>query len=228
LKPQHFAVLAGGLLLVALVLMIMGRPQADAGKAAVQPPQHVVTVTGEGEVRIRPDQAVLSFGIWTQGASAAEAEALNVASMQRVRDALVAAGMDEHSLEAVHKSVSAGTYQDFTGVTRISGFQAEGRITGTLRSTAKVQAVVDAALATGATSLESVVYGLDSQEQSREAAMQSALDNARTRATALARAEGGNLGDLISMEVLQEEPPGPVSSGGAMLFRARVKASFGY
>lgn len=113
MKPQHFAAVAGTLLLVALVLIMTGRPQADpARNAAVQPPAHMITVAGEGEVRVKPDLATFSFGVLTNGASAAEAEALNVASVQRVRDALVNAGVDEHGLEISRKLVSAVTFQD--------------------------------------------------------------------------------------------------------------------
>jgi uncharacterized protein YggE len=228
LKPQHFAVLAGSLLLIALVLIVTGRPQADpAPTAAVQPAAHVITVAGDGEVRVRPDLATISFGVLTNGASAAEAEALNVASVQRVRDALVAAGVDEHGLDITRKTLNATTFQDFAGATRVAGYQAQYRISGSVKNPAKVQAVVDAALAAGATSLEGVVYTLESPEASRQAATQAALDSARARATALVRAEGGRLGDMTAMEVIQVEAP-PADVPTAAIFRARVRASFGY
>lgn len=112
-------------------------------------------------------------------------------------------------------------------MTRISGYQAQNRITGTVRNPAKAQAVVDAALAAGATSLEGIVYALENPEPSRQAATRAALDNARARATAMVRAEGGSLGEMTNMELLQvEAPPGDIPI--AVIFRARVQATFGY
>ena len=227
MKPQHFAALTGSLLVIALVLIFAGKPAQPPATGGAEQPVHMVTVTGEGEVRVRPDQARITFGVVTHGASAGEAEALMVASSRKVQTALSEAGAEEGKVEISHLVLSTTTYQDFSGVTRISGFKASTTVEGTTAALTRVQSMVEAGLGAGATSVDGIVYALENPELTRQAAMRAALDNARTRAAAMVRAEGGTLGELRSMEVLLE-PDVTASSPGGLLFRARVRATFEY
>ena len=227
MKPQHFAVLAGSLLLVAVVLMITGRPTPST--PAVTALDHLVTVIGEGEVRVHPDQVVLTFGVVTPGPSGREAEALNVASVKRVRAALVAAGLDEDQVETSRREVVPDSYQDYAGLTHVTGFQARARITALLRVPSKVDAAVDAALGAGATSMDGIAYGVAGMEAARQSALAKALENARQRAAVVASADGGSLGDLKHSEVLADETGSlPVASSTVISVKVRVKATFGY
>lgn len=228
MKPQHFAVLAGTLLLAALILLVTGRPQQAAGTANTLPPR-LVSVVGEGEVRVKPDLVHLNFGVMTHGASAKEAEALNLASVNRVRAALVEAGLDDATLDTSLHDVTTESYQDYAGATRIGGFAARSLISGVLRSPGKTQAAIEAALGAGATSVEEITYDLASPDEVRRQAMTKALENARIRAGALANADGQTLGDVRQMEVLPEEKghtPGGAANG--LVFRTRLKVTFQY
>jgi uncharacterized protein len=224
-KPQHFAALAGTLLLVAIVLMAIGRPQGNqAPGAAAQAPTRTVTVTGDGETRVRPDLAQVTIGIVMHRASAAEAEAQSVASAKEVQTAMVEAGAEADRVELGPVTVKTTTYQDFAGTPRISGFEAHITVLAGVRNTAKTQSVVDAALGAGATSVESVVYTLENPEPARQSAMKAALENARQRGAAMAK----DLGALRSMEVLLQDGTGTAGSPGALVFRARVRTVFEY
>lgn len=230
MKPQNFAILTGCLLVAAVLLMVTGNPrQSAADRAAAQAPSRVITVVGEAEVHIKPDLATVTFGVLTTGASATEAEALSLASAKHIQAAMIAAGVDEQGLESAQVALTPVMHQDFTGVSRIAGYQAKATIRGTVRKMDKVQPVVDAALAAGASSLEGVVYWQADPEQGKENAMAAALDNARKRAAAMAQADGDTLGELRSMEVLPDEaPPAPAATPGTLVFRARVRATFAY
>lgn len=228
MKPQQFGVVAALLVLIALVLLLSsGTPPNSADKAAAPPPR-VVMVTGEAEVRAKPDLAQVSVGIWTHGASATDAEALNVAFVKQVQTAMVNAGAESEGVEVTQTALTTASYQDFTGATRISGFESRASIKVLVKNLTKVQAVVDAALAGGATSLESIGYTMENPEQAKEAAMKAALANARVRATVLVKAEGGKLGDLQSMEVLPVDNPPSTPAPASLVFKAQVKAAFQY
>jgi uncharacterized protein YggE len=226
-KSQHFAALVGALLLVAALLLVTGKPEGEPAPAATEP-DRVVTVTGEGEVRVKPDEAHVSFGVLMHGPSAAEAEALALETARRVQEAIAQAGGDVDRLEISHLTLSATTYQDFAGTARISGFQAQASVQAVIRNLSKVQAVLDAGLAAGATSLDGVAYTLENPESAKQAAMKAALENARQRATTLVRAEGERLGELRNVEVLLEENTQSAASPASLVFRARVRATFGY
>lgn len=229
MKPQHFAVLAGSLLAIALLLMLAGRPQTDGGRTAAETQPRTVTVTGEGEVRVKPDLATITVGVLTHGASAAEAEALNLASARQMAAALVENGADEERLEVSRVSLNTTSYQDYTGATHVSGFEAQSQVVAVTRNLNKVQSMVDSALNAGATSLQSVAYTLENPEPSKQAAMREAVENARARALTLVKAQGEGLGEIFTLEVLLEEgPPEQASSPGSLVYKAKVKVTFQY
>lgn len=229
MKPQHFAALVGALLVAAVILLFAGRPDSgNTDQTAVTPPPRLVTVTGEGEVRVKPDLVLVTFGYITHRASAAEAEALTIASAGQIAGALNEAGADATRTEVSHLTLTTDTYQDFTGATRISGFKASVTVQAVLKNPAKVADLLTAGLSAGATSVESVVYTLEDAESSQQAAMRAALDNARQRAAVITKAEGEALGALQTVEVLTEEAPPAATSPGALTFKASVKAVFNY
>lgn len=227
-KPQHFAALAGFLLLVAVILMITGLPADRSGAEEATTAARVVTVTGEGEVKVKPDTVLVTFGVTAHKASAVDAEKTALQAMAQVRDALAKSGADQERIELSAVTLAPDTYQDFAGVVRISGFQARGTVQAVIRPVSNAQEVLDAGLDAGATAVESVLYTLGDAETSKQAAMKAALENARVRAGTMTRAEGERLGALRSMEVLLEEAQGTALSPGGLVFRAKVRATFEY
>lgn len=229
MKPQHFAVLAGSLLVMALILLVAERPAPGKDQAAKAPPR-TVTVMGEGEVRARPDQVTLTFGIstWTHGASAAEAEALNLASVMKLTESIQQAGVDAEAIATERPKVTPLTRQDYAGKTYLTGFESVSRVTVTVTDLDRADAVIAAGLANGATSLESAVYGLANPAETRQKALQAAIDNAREQAAAIVTHQDKNLGDLLAVEVLEEEAPAAQagSTPGALRFKVRVKATY--
>ncbi len=221
--------MAGFLTLVTIILFLVGDPRPESRQeAAQQPAARSVTVVGEGEVRVRPDLVRITFGVLTYGASASEAEALNLASAEGVREALVRAGLPEASLTVSGPLLSVSTVQDGTGAARIGGFRAHSRIHGSVTDLRRVQAAIDAALTAGATSVDEVVYTLRDPEAARQAAMRNALANARERATALVRATGRRLGELLAIEVLDGDEEVRTTTAGSLILRSRVRATYGY
>lgn len=227
-KPQHFAALAGFLLLVAVILMVTGLPVDRSGAEEAKTAARVLTVTGEGEVKVKPDTVLVTFGVTAHKTSAVDAEQTALQAMDQIRDALAKAGAEQERTELSAVTLSPDTYQDFAGVVRISGFQARGTVQAVVRPVGRAQEVLDAGLNAGATSVDNVLYTLADAETSKQAAMKAALENARLRAGTMTRAEGERLGALQSMEVLLEEAQGTALSPGGLVFRARVRATFEY
>lgn len=216
---------------MALILLVAGRPTPTEDQAAETAPR-IVTVTGEGEMRATPDQVSLTFGVstWTQGASAAEAEALNLASRNRLIEAVKRTGVDPSGIDAADSLVAPLTRQDYAGKTYLTGYEAVSRVRVVVSAIQKADAVMAAGLANGATSLDEVRYGLGNPDGVRQKAVRAAIDNARDRAAAIVQGEDRPLGTLLSVEVLEEESPTAESAvtPGSLLFRVRVRASYNF
>src|SRR5215212_2771781 len=118
------------LLAAAVALGAVVRPGSAQGKA--DPPTDGITVTGTATSRAVPDEAILSFGVQTEGASAKAALDANSARMGLVIAALKRAGIAKKDLET--QDVSVMPRQSETG--QITGYFANNSVQALVRKIA--------------------------------------------------------------------------------------------
>jgi uncharacterized protein YggE len=187
---RRIAVVAGTLLVLAVAVAV-ARPD---GAGAVDPPSSTDTITvgGDGAVAAVPDRAEISAGVETRAPTAAGALRANAAAMEAVLRALHAGG----GSDVTTQSVSLSTSFDHQG--RPDGFVASNVATATVGFT-RAGALIDAAVAAGATT----VYGPSPSRSDADAlyrdALAKAVEDARGRAAAVARAAGRELGRIVSV-----------------------------
>jgi hypothetical protein len=173
---------------------------ADSAAAQQQPAQareQSIRVTGVGEARAKPDQAIGDFGVETQAPTAQAAAAENAQRMQRVIEALVRAGVPRDRIETRDYNV----YPDYdpqprpeATEPRIRGYRVMNTVSVTLDDIERVGTVIDAALAAGANRVNSVRFGLRDPQAFRQRAIDDAVRRARSDGEALAAALGLTLG----------------------------------
>lgn len=190
-----------GAVLAALVMA--GLPQRAVAEAPRAP--HILTVTGEGEVRAVPDRAQLTAGVVTHAKTAAEALAQNSDAMARVMAALKKSGVPEKSIATSNFSIQP-QYPPYRqdapdeDRTRIIGYEAGNQVTVTVDDVSKVGTILDALVSAGANQTGVVSFTFRDPKpllkQAREEAVKDAIDKART----LAKAAGVTLGPIISIQ----------------------------
>jgi uncharacterized protein YggE len=199
---------AAALLLLALTA-VAGVGSPEPARSAAED-RRGITVTGTGRVDAAPDQAEVSLGVTTQGATARDALAENSAQMRRLIAALKAAGVDERDTRTTEVSVWP------TGE-RAGGYMATNSVLVRIREIDRAGAVLDAASNAGANQ----IYGPSLTRQEREAleakALALAVDDARKRAKALARAAGVEVGRVTS---IVEQPDVGYESGSRLALSA--------
>ena len=174
---------------------------ADSASAqqqpAAEPREQSIRVTGVGEARARPDQAVADFGVETLGATAQAAAAENGERMERVIAALVRAGVPRDRIETrdynVFPDYDPQPRPDATEP-RIRGYRVMNTVSATLDDIERVGTVIDAALGAGANRVNGVRFGLRDPQPFRQRAIDNAVRRARSDAEALAAALGLQLG----------------------------------
>ena len=181
------------LVLAVAALAGIGRPEAAGGASENQ--REGITVTGVGHVDSVPDEAEFSLGITTNGGTAREALAANSDRMRRLIAALRAAGVAERDIKT--QNVSIGPNYD--GEPGPDGFSANNTVSVQIREIDRAGAVLEAASKAGANN----VYGPSLTRENREAlesqALERAVENARKRAEALARAADVRLGRVTAI-----------------------------
>ena len=194
-------VVAVGLVVAAVVLVAALRP---SGAEALDPPSSTdtLTVSGDGVVAAVPDRAEISAGVETRAPTASAAMRANAVAMEAVLGALRAGGGTDVTTE----TVSLSTSLDPQG--RPNGFVA-ANVASAAIGFARAGALIDAAVAAGATSVNGPSPSRTDADVLYRQALAKAVDDAAGRATVLARASGRDLGRVIAISE-SGTTPGPV------------------
>jgi uncharacterized protein YggE len=154
---------------------------------------NIVTVTGEGEVSIAPDLAMLTAGVTTNGKTAREASEANAKAMTAVMGALKALGIEERDIATTRLSLYPLRDNKGDGQ-RITGFQASNQVTVKIRDVAKIADVLDRLVAAGANDIGGVQFVVSAPSKPLDTAREAAIADARRKAELYAKAAGVMLG----------------------------------
>jgi len=171
---------------------------------------NIITVTGEGEVAMVPDRAILGAGVTTTGKTAREASEANARMMTNVMAALKAAGIAEQDVQTAWLSlqpVRDSTRNDL----RITSFHASNHVTVKLREVAKTAEVVDRLVAAGANDIAGIEFVVSSPSKPLDAAREAAIDDARRKAEVYAKAANVQLGKPVRISEEGSVGPAPIA-----------------
>lgn len=148
-----------------------------------------LTVSGIGTVSAVPDEAQMSFGVETHGATAREAVRANADAARKIVNALRRAGARELRTQYV----SVYTVSDGNGT--ITGYSASSSVSA-VSDVEDAPALIDAAVGAGANQVSGPVMSSRNAEELYRQALAKAVDEARARAEVLAKAAGRSLGGI--------------------------------
>ena len=194
---------------VVAALVCAGPALADSSS----PPPHLITVSGQGEVKAAPDSAQLSAGVTVQAATAAQALAANSRAMNQVFATLKRAGIPEKSIQTSNFSVSPqyAQYKPGTsGPQRIVGYEVSNTVEVTVDDLAKVGPTLDALVASGANQIGGISFSIRDPKPLLREARAEAVKDAIDRAQTYAQAAGVSLGAIVSINEGGAETPRPM------------------
>jgi uncharacterized protein len=194
-------------LLVAIAALPSTLHIASAQEASRQPlpgPPHIEAV-GHGEARVAPDRATITLAVETKGPAAATVAAQNARIQRRVLDTLRTLGFGEDEVSTLNYNVGPN-YEESAREMRQVGYVARNAITVRVRQLERIGAIIDAALARGATQVQDVDFESSRADSARRAALAEASAEARADAEAVARAMGGSLGPLLDASTSGQYP----------------------
>ena len=184
----------------------VGRPEAARGDVASP---DTVTTTGHGVVTVVPDEASVSAGVHTQAASAAAALAQNAQLMSSVVAALKAAGGSDLQTQQV------SLYPQTNDQNQVTGYVADDSVSAKTKI-ARAGALIDAAVAAGANTVNGPTLDVSDRDARYRDALGKAVEDARAKAAALARAGGFGVGQVSSVtEQAASGAPVPVYEAAA-------------
>lgn len=179
------------------------------GAQMPEPPTHppyepipAVTVTGTGEVRTAPDEAVVRLGVVAQMEQAQEAQQLASRVARGILEAVAALGVPEEAVQTSQLVLQpvyeqAAPRQQVPTEPRIIAYRASNVVSVRLADLTKIGPVIDAGIEAGANRVEGVSFQLRDDRAAREEALRKAVAEARAKASAMADALGVTLGPVL-------------------------------
>jgi hypothetical protein len=196
---QPLALRLGASLLA--VMCVISATNAEEPRTTPGPPS--IAVTGEGEVSISPDRALVSIAIDTDAPTSAAAAADNAGRMQSVVAALRAAGASATDIRTQAYSVQPQWQYSPSAPPRRKGYRASMQLQLTVSNLPRLGTWIDAALSGGASGIGEVHLDSSQLPKARQQALTLAVQHAQADAATLARAAGGTLGALLELSTQQ-------------------------
>jgi uncharacterized protein YggE len=193
MKPIHIAAVVL-LVLTAASFAGIGRPETAGG--ADEGARSGITVTGVGTVKSVPDEAEISLGVETEGATAKDALAENSARMERLLAALRGAGVKKEDIRTQEVSVYPRYAPDGRPA---DGYTARNSVLVKVPDLARTGAILDLAARSGANHTSGPAMSASNREELESKALSAAVRNARAKAEALADAAGVGLGPVTAI-----------------------------
>lgn len=179
---------------------------ALAGPAAAQAPDQdaifratTLNLSASGESRAAPDQATITFGVATDGATAAEAMRTNSRRMAASLAALEAQGIAGRDMQTSGLDLQARYDEPQGQPPRLTGYRAANQVTVTVRDLARLGPVVDAVVQAGADQIAGVAFGLADPQGAEDQARRAAVKALADKAELYAEATGHRVGRLVNL-----------------------------
>ncbi len=152
---------------------------------AVAADSTLLSVSATAEASRVPDIATISTGVVTQAADANAAMRANAQQMDKVRDAIKAAGIADRDVQTsginLHPQYRYAENQPPT----ITGYQATNTVNVNVRDLTKLGKVLDAFVASGANQVNGPSFEIDKPDEAYDEARLAALKKAQARARRL-------------------------------------------
>jgi uncharacterized protein YggE len=164
-----------------------------------------VEVTGEAELKLPPDQAVLSLGVTTEGPTAREAMEKNAQTMAAVMAALTKAGFGGTDVRT--QAVSLHPVMDYrpNEQPRIIGYRASNTVQVTTKDPATIGRALDAGVQAGANVSAGLAFTLRDPRAAETQALRLAVQDAQQRAAAMAEAVGKKITRVVEVRAVDAE-----------------------
>ncbi|MGV3459272.1 MAG: SIMPL domain-containing protein [Flavobacterium sp.] len=176
---------------IALVLFVIASAVANAQVTEKMPAQ--INVTGEGKVKVMPDQAIITVGVENVGNNAAEVKKKNDTAIDAVIKFLKSSGLPATDYQT--RRVNLGRNYDYDK--KKYNFTASQTIVITLKDLAKYDSLMMGLTDAGVNTINGVEFRTSKQAQYETEARTKAVQAARGKAGDYAAALGQKAGKAL-------------------------------
>lgn len=203
-----FAVVLAGLLACSALLF----PGVSYAAGNEESPR-ILTVTGRGQLEVKPDTAVISLGVSELKPTAIEAYAAMSEKLQKVAEAVMAMGIKEEQIQT--SLFTLAEEYDWTEKEGrvLKGFRASNTLSISTQDLDKVADIVHAAITAGANQMNGISFMVKDADKLLEQVLDMAVDDAKAKAERVASRLGTKVVRVQSVSI---------NDGGTPIIPVRV------
>ncbi|MBM3806824.1 MAG: DUF541 domain-containing protein [Acidimicrobiia bacterium] len=180
----------------AIVLLSLALSSAVSAQT-VEPPQ--IIATGEGVVKAVADRAWVNIGAESRSRTSKEAQQRNAEAMAAVQAKLAGLGIQKDAIQTTAIDLQLEfDYRDGKQTPR--GYVARNTVEVRIDDVVRVGDVLDAVVASGATTLHGLRFDVKDRSGLERSALQSAVKHATAKAQAMAAGTGSTMDRVIRIE----------------------------
>jgi len=158
-----------------------------------------VTVSGEAELRIVPDEVVMTFGVETHDMELTTSRMQNDERVERIFAALAAADIEKKHIKTEYLNIEPRYDSSYSGY-KFLGYWTRKTIVVTLRDVDKVESLLSAVLESGATHVHGIDFRTTELRKYRDEARAMAVKAAQEKAGDLLKTLGESLGRVRTLQ----------------------------
>ncbi len=230
--------------LLALFMLLLAALQVQAQQQVLPP---LINVNGVGEVKLQPDEVVLSFGVEMRDKSLEVARKQTDSKAAAVISYLKKQGVDAKNIQTSYMSVqpiyTGGDY----GKTSPDFYMAQKTMTVVIKKLNKFDETLSGLYGVGVNRVDGIAFRVADIEKHKAEARKRAVADAKQKATALTSELGSKLGRVYSISessvggggprplyksamamesAAYDEAGGPTIAGGEVIVTSNVAVSF--
>jgi uncharacterized protein YggE len=174
----------------------IGKPSAE---------RDIIAISGEGKVTGIPDVAAVQVGLITEKNDVKSAQTENTNKLNSLIKVIKDLGVEDKDIQTSYYNIYP-QYDWVEGKQQLRGYQVNQGVSIKIRNLAKIGEILAAAGEGGANQVSGLTFNIDDPEKLRQEARLKALENAKEKAEALAKAAGVKLGKVVSFSEYSNSP----------------------
>jgi uncharacterized protein len=157
---------------------------------------NTITVTGKGEVIVKPDIATVSFGVTAENMDVSKAQTESATKINDIIDFLKESDVDEKDIKTTNYNiyprynyVQPTVYYSYSGGTQVlAGYVVSQTVEVKIRDISKAGEILSGVGKFGVTDVSGLNFTVDKQDDVRDQARDLAIQDAKEQAKVLAKA----------------------------------------
>ena len=188
-KHTRFVAATVMAILLLASFLIGNMTQGKVADAAPEKSPNIISVSGEGRVKVKPDLAYINLGVQTQNQNAKTAQAENAEKMKKVMDSLKKQGIKEEDIKTTQYSIYPNHYYNpSTGKSSINGYTVHNMVQVIVRDIEMTGTIVDMVTQNDSNMINGIELGIGDTNKYYLEALKKATEDAKNKADAIASA----------------------------------------